>query len=159
MSLLSHRVHEQIEIDATPAEVWEVLTDLLGYPEWHPAIVATSGRLAVGARQREVLRTPAGRRLTLRPMLTAVDPGRELTRRGRLLLPGVFTGVHSYLIEPAGPGRVRVTQTERLTGILVPLLRRRLATETREQFRAALDGLAKRVEGRRRPVGDSPAEG
>jgi hypothetical protein len=149
MTWLSHRVHAEIEIDATPDEVWEIITDLDSYPQWHPAVAHTSGQLHVGARQREVVRAGNGRHLTFRPVLTVVTPGRQLTRRGRLLAPGIFTGVHTYFIEPTGADRVRVVQTERLTGILVPLLRRRLDTETRTQFRAALAGLAHRVEQRR----------
>ncbi|GIH20759.1 hypothetical protein [Rugosimonospora africana] len=34
-----------------------MLVDLPSYPDWHPAIVETSGELRVGARQREVVRT------------------------------------------------------------------------------------------------------
>ncbi|GAA5190492.1 hypothetical protein GCM10023322_45740 [Rugosimonospora acidiphila] len=150
MSLLSYEVRAEAEVAATAEEVWRVLTDLPGYPDWHPAIVETSGALRVGARQREVVRAGNGRTLTFRPVLTVVAPGRELTRRGRLLAPGIFTGVHSYRIEPAGDGRVRVMQAERLSGVLVPFLRGRLATDTRAQFEAALAGLAARLEKDRR---------
>ncbi|WP_055409366.1 SRPBCC domain-containing protein [Frankia sp. ACN1ag] len=125
------------------------ITDGDSYPQWHPLVLHASGRLAVGARQREVVRTATGRQMTFRPVLTTVTPERELTRRGRLLAPGVFTGEHSYLIEPLDSTRVRVTQSERLTGVLVPLLRRRLATETQHQFRVALEGLARQINTRR----------
>src|SRR5579859_514421 len=145
MGWLSYRVHAQTELAATPAEVWRVLADLDSYPTWHPAVAHTSGQLRVGARQREVVRTPGGRTVTFRPVLTVVAPERELTRRGRLLAPGIFTGVHSYVIEPLGPQRVRVVQTERLTGVLVPFVRRRLATDTAERFAQALAGLAAAV--------------
>jgi hypothetical protein len=153
MGWLSCHIRAEIEVDATAEQVWQILTDLPGYPDWHPAVVHTSGQLRVGARQREVVRTGSGRQLTFRPVLTVVAPGRQLTRRGRLLAPGIFTGVHSYLIEPAGPGLVRVTQAERFTGVLVPFVRGRLATETLAQFRAALAGMAARIQQHRQPSG------
>jgi hypothetical protein len=161
MSLLSYHVHAQIDIDATASEVWDVITDGDSYPAWHPLVVHASGELEVGARQREVVRTAGGRQITFRPVLTRIVPGRELTRRGRLVAPGIFTGTHCYLIEEAGPDRVRVVQTERLTGVLLPLLRRRLATDTREQFDAALRGLSRHIETRRssKPANGCPLTG
>lgn len=52
---------------------------------------------------------------------TAVTPNRELRWQGRLLAPGLFTGEHYFLIEEAGPGRVRFVHGEDFFGILVPL--------------------------------------
>ena len=41
--------------------------------------------------------------MTFRPTVLAVNPGRELRWRGQLLLPGIFAGEHSFLIEPTMP--------------------------------------------------------
>ena len=32
-----HELHSQIEIDATPEEVWRVLVDVDRYHEWNPS--------------------------------------------------------------------------------------------------------------------------
>ena len=39
-----------IDIDATPAEVWAVLTDLSSYHEWNPLFVEADGTVAEGKR-------------------------------------------------------------------------------------------------------------
>jgi hypothetical protein len=57
----------------------------------------------------------------------------------------VFDGEHAFLIEPIGPGRVRLTQTERFTGVLVPFFRGQLHDNTLPQFHAMNEALARRA--------------
>jgi hypothetical protein len=77
-------------------------------------------------------------------VLTAT-PGRELRWLGKLWPGGVFDGEHAFLIEPIGSGRVRLTQTERFTGVLVPFFQGRLHANTLPQFRAMNEALARRA--------------
>ena len=37
------RLHSEVLIDASPAEVWAILTDFSGYHEWNPFLVEASG--------------------------------------------------------------------------------------------------------------------
>ena len=41
-------VHSEIQINAAPEHVWEVLTNFERYPEWNPYIVKASGTLVAG---------------------------------------------------------------------------------------------------------------
>jgi hypothetical protein len=163
-------LHAELDVDAPAEEVWAVLVDHAAYPHWNPVVVSVRGDLRVGARAVETVRTDRGRELTFRSRVLVVDPPHELVRRGRLLLPGVFTGVHRYRLDAREGGGVRVVQGERLTGVLVPLLRRRLTTQSQAQFRAVNAALARRVAELRgaaapgpgtrvheRPVGPQPA--
>ena len=64
--------------------------------------------------------------------------------------PGIFDGQHSFLIEEAGPGRVRFVQSERFGGILLPLMWKKLRDGgTAKGFRAMNEALARRVAERR----------
>ncbi|GEA86382.1 SRPBCC domain-containing protein [Cellulomonas cellasea] len=137
-------LHAELDVDASAEEVWAVLVDHAAYPRWNPVVVRVRGELRVGARAVETVRTDRGRELTFRSRVLVVDRPHELVRRGRLLLPGVFTGVHRYRLDARGGG-VRVVQSERLTGVLVPFLRRRLTTQSQAQFRAVNAALARRV--------------
>jgi hypothetical protein len=86
----------------------------------------------------------------MHPTVLAAEPGGELRWIGHLLIPGIFEGEHRFLIEEAGPGRVRFVQSERFGGILLPLLWRKLRDGgTAKGFGAMNEALARRVAERR----------
>jgi hypothetical protein len=58
--------------------------------------------------------------MTFHPTVTAVDPERRLAWLGRLLVPGLFDGAHSFTLEPLPDDRTRLTQSETFRGVLVP---------------------------------------
>jgi hypothetical protein len=60
--------------------------------------------------------------------------------------PGLFDGEHIFTIEPLGTGRVRFTQRETFTGLLVPLLARMLDTGTQHGFEEMNKALKARAE-------------
>ncbi|MFF4406847.1 SRPBCC family protein [Streptomyces sp. NPDC001404] len=134
-----------VDIAATPARVWEVLTDLPHYSDWNPFIREASGEVAPGARLR--LRTvPArGRPVTFRPRIRTAVPQRELSWMRRLVLPGLFDGLHRFVLTDLDGGGTRVVQDERFTGVLVPALAKAVARTT-EDFDALNRALRKRCE-------------
>ena len=136
----------EIEFEGTPQEVWDVLADLPAYAEWNPFIKKIDGEAKTGAKL-EVRMEPEGERaMTFRPTVLSAEPGRELKWLGHLLVPGIFDGEHRWLIEDAGSGKVRFTQSERFGGILVPFLWKKLRDGgTAKGFRAMNEALARRV--------------
>jgi hypothetical protein len=133
-------LRREIDIDAPPAAVWAVLTDIRSYAEWNPFIRHVAGELREGAKLEVRIEPPGGRSMTFKPTVLGVEPERELRWLGRLLLPGVFDGEHVFHIEPLDDARSRFTQAERFSGILVPLFRGTL-DKTKlgfEQMNAAL---------------------
>ena len=136
----------QIEFEGTAQEVWDVLADLPAYAEWNPFIKKIDGEAKTGAKL-EVRMEPEGERaMTFRPTVLSAEPGRELKWFGHLLVPGIFDGEHRWLIEEAGSGKVRFTQSERFGGILVPFLWKKLRDGgTAKGFRAMNEALARRV--------------
>ena len=85
-----------IDIDATPDEVWEVLTDFDDYGDWNPFITSITGPAEPGARLAVALAPPGGRAITMKPTVRAAEreppvrlarpPGRagDLRRRPRV---------------------------------------------------------------------------
>jgi hypothetical protein len=140
-------LRREIEIDAPPARVWEVITDFSAYAEWNPFIRRLSGELREGARLEVRIEPPGGRAMTFKPAVRAVEPNRELRWLGRLLVPGVFDGEHSLRIEPLDGGRSRFVQSERFSGVLVALVKGTMAkTEAGfEQMNAALKARVERA--------------
>ena len=44
----------------------------------------------------------SGSTITIQPTVLVVQPERELRWIGRLFIPGIFDGEHSFIIEPQG---------------------------------------------------------
>ena len=139
-------LRREIDIEAPPAAVWAVLTDMHSYSEWNPFIPHLAGELREGAKLEVRIEPPGGRAMTFKPTVLGVEPERELRWRGRLLLPGIFDGEHILHVEPLDEARSRFTQAERFSGILVGLFRGMLEkTELGfEQMNAALKARAER---------------
>ncbi|TWS20621.1 SRPBCC domain-containing protein [Tsukamurella asaccharolytica] len=115
-------VERSVEIAASPAEVWRVLVDFAAYPQWNPFVIraAAPDGLEVG-RDLDVRIRNDGSETGFRPEVLAVEPERELRWVGRVLVPGLLDGEHSFRLE-ATAGGTRFTQAERFRGVLVPVV-------------------------------------
>jgi hypothetical protein len=133
------------EIDAPVQAVWAELSAVSAYPEWNPFITTFEGELVVGSRVEVRIAPPGGRPMTFRPTITAVEEERCLEWLGRLLVPGVFDGRHSFQLEDIGQGRTRLTQTEAFSGVLVGLTGKTLE-RTRVGFEAMNQAVRLRAE-------------
>ncbi|MFG3253665.1 SRPBCC family protein [Streptomyces sp. NPDC048172] len=144
------RLTASVEIRATPEQVWQVLADFDAYPDWNPfmtsaRVTSPGARLAEGARMRIVLHDDSGD-MTFTPQVQAAVPGKELRWLGRMGPGWIADGQHRFTIERTGPGRVRLTQSERFTGIAVPFAQGTLKSDTLPQFRAMNAALAREAE-------------
>ena len=95
-----------VEIDATPARVWEILTDFEAYPDWNPFIRRITGEPELGARLEVRIEPPGGRGMTFKPTVLELEPERVLRWLGRVLVPGILDGEHELRLEPAIDNRV-----------------------------------------------------
>jgi hypothetical protein len=143
---MARELESEVKVQASPERVWEVLTDFAAYPDWNPFIVQAGGRAAPGSRLELRMRLPGRRPTTFRPQVLEAEPARRLRWLGHLLVPGLFDGEHRFTIEPAGPGRARVTQRETFRGLLAPLLLAFIAGPTLEGFRQMNRALQARAE-------------
>jgi len=98
------------------------LTDVEAYPEWNPFFVEAKGDLAVD-NSLDVTMQPVGKdKQSFSPKVLEIDHGRRLVWRGRLLIPWLFDGTHSFTIERVGTGSVKFTQYEDFEGVFVPFV-------------------------------------
>jgi len=135
----------EIEVDASPDAVWQVLADRAAYPEWNPFIISSTGELKAGAMITNVLKDTNGEETTFTPELLVVEPGKELRWIGKVAFGGIFDGEHSFRIEALPGGRSRLIHEEKFNGIAVPLAVGMLNDTIKPQFEAMNRALAARA--------------
>ncbi len=136
----SYRV--QRRIDAPPARVWAVLTDLEGYDAWNRAVVSVQGELVPGRKIALVSTVAPGR--TFRLTVDQVEPPRRMVWTDGMPL-GLFRGTRTFTLEPEGPAACTFTMEESFTGLLAPLISK-VVPDLTESFRQWADGLAAATE-------------
>lgn len=114
-----------IHINAPPATVWQVLTDLPAYPQWNPLFPEAAGQIAEGDRLTLKTVLAGGRTMTVKPTILTVRPEAEL--RWSAGIPGLIGGEHAFTLTPTGAG-TELVQSETFRGILVPLSGKTLAS-------------------------------
>lgn len=143
--MFNREINSEIEISASPQEVWRTLTDFEAFREWNPFIRPVVGMAAEGSKLRVQIRPPGGRAMAFRPTVTKVAQNRELRWRGRLWLFGLFDGEYIFEIEPLGAERVRFVQRVEFSGLLVPFMARAI-DQTLSGFGEMNRALKERVE-------------
>jgi hypothetical protein len=140
-----YTVTRSTEIAASPARVWQVLTDLRAYDRWNPELTDVTGRLAVGQALTLRQHSKSGT-TTIHPTVRVADAGRELRWSGHYHeISGLADGEQRFTIEAAGPGRVRFTQAQTFRGIAVPFFHGGLAASC-DRFDAMNAALKRRAE-------------
>ncbi len=144
--MLQTVIRAQIEISADPESVWALITDFNSYPQWNASIPRLEGKPVHGGRLTVGLHLFRAARVNVRAQVLNVDPPRELRWVGKLWPPGLLAGEHVFLIERVQAGRVRFTQMELFSGILVPLFVWFLGREIQLGFESSNRELKHRVE-------------
>jgi hypothetical protein len=139
-------IRTEIVIHATPAEVWNVLTDFNRYPEWNPFITSLKGVSTKGEKLVARMEPPNGSAMTFKPTVLIANRNKELRWLGHLLFPGLFDGEHIFELYENTDGTTTFVQREEFTGILVPLFSKMLDTKTLAGFELMNKQLKERVE-------------
>ena len=132
----------KVSINASPAKVWQVLTDFAKYNEWNPFLIEIHGKAATGER----LNVKFANGWSMTPQLIVVEPEKELRWQGKLAFGGLFDGEHRFILTPTNGGAsTELEHAEKFSGILIPLLSSMLA-DTKvnfEKMNVALDARCK----------------
>jgi hypothetical protein len=128
-------------IQASPERIWEILTDSGGYPSWDSGVQGIDGTIAPGNKITVRSEANPGRAFPVK--VTEFDPGRSMTWSGGMPL-GLFNGVRTYRLSPAGDGATRFDMREEYTGPLLPLIWRTMPDlgPSFQQFAAGLKARA-----------------
>ena len=107
----------EVEVEAPPERVWDVLTGVEAWSRWHPGIsfAVLRGPMAPG--------TPLhwrGDGMRIRSVVTEVGEGRRVAWTARTL---GARGFHRWTLEPQGSSSTRILSEEVWRGLPVLLLR------------------------------------
>ena len=134
-----------IDIDATPAELWRVLTDLPGHDQWNPFMSSARGELRVGGKFAFVAQV-GERRLKIKARFKTVDEERALSWGGPgVWLVGKILRAHHWIRLTPIDGGTRVDHGEDFRGLIPRLLGRRLIDEVQPTYEKMNRALAQRV--------------
>lgn len=139
-------LYSEIEIQATPGRIWEILTAFSEYPAWNPFIRQISGNLIVGETITVRLKPPGTTGMTIYPVLLAVNQDRELRWGGHLFIQGLFEGEHIFEIRPLDSHASLFVQRERFGGLLLPVFTTMLKSGTARGFSEMNNALRDRAE-------------
>ncbi len=150
----------EIEIDASPETVWQILTDFDSYSEWNPVEIEMKGRPVEGTILEHASKLPGSSPMTFRPTIVEVRPNEVLQWDGRFFLPRLFDVRHRFALQSIGDARTRLRQSEQFRGVLIPFVGGTLR-KTQEAFGIANNAIKARAEGMHAPElrGNSPMSG
>lgn len=133
----------QVEVDADPETVWEVLTSIDDWPSWNPDVRSAS--LGEGLTEGSRFWWKAGPG-TITSTLRRIERPRLIAWTGRTF--GI-KAVHVHRLEPRGEGTV-VRSEESWEGLPVRLFRRRMQRTLDEAVGPGLEHLKAEAERRTR---------
>ena len=115
-------IKSEIEINAPPQKVWQVLTDFAAFGTWNTFIPRIEGSPTVKSRLKIMVNPPHGKRMIFKPVLTKVEANRELRWLGVLWrVRFLFAGEHYFQIKPLNDRSVTFIHGEKFSGLLLPL--------------------------------------
>jgi hypothetical protein len=139
-------IQTSIQIQATPQQVWNILTDFDGYPDWNPFVQSLKGNVKPGEHISVHIAPPGQKGMTIKPTVLAFEPQQKLEWLGHLLFPGIFDGAHRFELIDHGNGTTTLVHSERFKGILVPFLKKMLNGPTLDGFRLMNEAVKQRAE-------------
>jgi hypothetical protein len=133
---MNHQINTSVIINAKSSTVWKVLTAFERYSEWNPFIKSIQGKIEVGTKFHAEIDT-----MKFKPTTLVYDENKEFTWLGQLILPGIFDGKHSFILQDNNDGTTTLIQKESFKGILVRFMKKKLDNDILNKFKQMNDKL------------------
>jgi hypothetical protein len=136
----------RIDIDAPPALVWGVLTDLDRYSEWNTFCPKAESTLQPGSPIVMAVQMNAHHRRTQREIVRAIEPGVKVCWGVTIGAEWIMTGSRWQILEPRGERRCHYHTWERFTGVLAPFIGAAFGGDVQRGFDQCAVDLKRRAE-------------
>lgn len=138
---MSLEIKTAIVINAKPKAVWEVLTNFENYPNWNPFVKSIAGEVKVGNQINIQVQN-----MKFKPTVLTFKQNKEFRWLGHLFFKGLFDGEHRFKLVDNGDGSTKFEHSEKFGGILVPLFKQKLLSQTKLGFEEMNRQLKHKVE-------------
>lgn len=140
-------VKAEIEIDAPPERVFDILTDLDRYEEWNPFTPSIKSTLEIGAAVRMRVRLLEGKRLFRQvEYVTANERPRKLCWGANIPLRPLIRADRCQTLEALELDRTRYICTDEISGWLTPIVMRYFGAAMQRGFEDCAFALKQRAE-------------
>ncbi len=112
-------IDTNVEINASRADVWNVLIDFPNCSQWNPFRI--EGIPEVGKRLVLHMSADGGHGMSFKPEVLVATPNEELRWLGKLGLHGIADGEHYFILSANDDGTTHLNHGERFSGALVAL--------------------------------------
>ena len=138
-------IYTEIQINASPTTVWNILTDFDDFSRWNPFIKEISGNIKVGSQIYVYIKPPNSNAMKFKPKLLKYEPEKEIRWIGKFYLPKLVDGEHSLSIKKLNNENILFVQKETFSGLLVPFISG-LLKDTKTGFELMNNELKKEAE-------------
>lgn len=140
-------IKAEIEIDASPETIFDILTDLAKYPEWNPFTPQIESTLALGAPVDMRVRLRGADRLSRQvEYVTANERPVKLCWGGNIPWRFLIRADRCQTLVPLEANRTRYVCTDEISGWLTPLVIRFFGPAMQRGFEDCARALKKRAE-------------
>ncbi len=105
----------KVTINAKPEEIWDILTDASGYPEWNSTVDRVEGEIQLGGKIKVWAKISPDRAFPVK--VSTLNPNSDMTWTGGMPL-GLFKGERVLSLRQVDEGTVEFSMQEDFTGLL-----------------------------------------
>lgn len=149
------RVEHRIGVAAPPHEVWKLIGNLDGWPDWNPLYTTVEGKLGFGAPLTLTVVLPGQTPRTIHPIVDSWTPD-ELIHWRLKMMGGLLTSLRYIEIEKLSEEGCIFSNGEIFDGFLGRRLPRSMQRQLRAGFAQLGETVKAKVEAAWQPGQDAP---
>lgn len=123
-----------IYIKATPQQVWDNIIAFKTYPQWNPYFKRIDGEAMPQSEIRVLAQTPMDEPIEYGATITDLEDFRRISWKSQLYMNGVFEREYTAEIKEEGDGRVSFLQSQKYSGLLLPIYSKQIFADAKKGF-------------------------
>lgn len=139
------QIYTEIEIQAKPEKVWQILSDNKSWQDWNPFIVRSTGEMKEGGKIINTMKN-GDKDMVFKPVITEFTENERLEWVGHLFIPGLFDGRHYFELEETEDGNTHLIHGEKFSGLFAGLILSMIESDTVKGFESLNQALKERCE-------------